>query len=84
MTAQSFFFSYPLLTPGAFAVLNVLEVLLNVTDTEHIPAMKICVWKKTVALGVEFVSKTAPTQAPTALEAGWHHTDEAIPVADST
>lgn len=60
-----FFFFPPLLTPGAFAVLNVLEVLLNVTDLECIPAMKICCWKELVAPGVEFLSEIAPTQAPT-------------------
>lgn len=60
-----FFFFFSLLTPGAFAVLNMLEVFFNVTDPECIPAMKICCWKEMVALGVEFLSKTAPTQAPT-------------------
>lgn len=79
-----FFPPPPLLTPGAFAVLNVLEVLLNVTDLECIPAMKICCWKELVAPGVEFLSEIAPTQAPTPPEVGWCRTDKAVPIADST
>ena len=75
---------FSLFTPDAFAVLDILEVLLNVTDPECIPAMSICCWKEMVALGVEFLSKTAPTRALTAPEVGWRRADEAMPVADST
>lgn len=37
-----------------------------------------------VLLGVEFLSKTAPTQAPTPPEVRWGHADEVTPIADST